>query len=235
MAIHDGDGEGVDTANPLPSHINGLEPDDSSIKIVRVSELGNINGDGIYDVSNNSLPSANGVVGHTRNATPDATHQGKRITSITGTTDTTHTSLDVAIHDGDGEGIDSGNPLPVQFSAAGTPVHDYDTASSVAADATDDHEYSVANGNVFTIKRIFATSSSLMKIEVQIGDGEVAEAFTTKFVLFNSVANPVIDLDISHDGYPVTGTVNTTTIKIIRTNLDEAATDLYSTIVGSEE
>ena len=65
---------------------HGLEPDDSTEQHLRVSELGNINGDGIYHVTNNSKPAASGMVAHVRNATPDETHQTIRVTGVNAST-----------------------------------------------------------------------------------------------------------------------------------------------------
>lgn len=223
----------VDSDNNLHVEVHGNNPS-AGDEVLRLSELGAPNPDGDYDGTNNTKPASTGVISHDRTATPDETHQNVRITGVTGSTDTTHHSMDVAMHDGDGNAIDIDNPLPVVMEeSGGTEVCDYDTASAIAKDATDDHDYSVADGDLFRLKKIYASASGKMKIEIQIGDGAASEVFTTVFVGFNSTANPQIEFDLNGLPIKVTGTANTTTIRITRTNLDNQAQDLYSTVIGA--
>jgi hypothetical protein len=199
---------------------------------LRLSELGSASVDGLYDVSNNSDPSNVGLIAHTRAASPADSDQIKKLTAISNSD--VH-ALDVAIRDESGAAFSSANPMPVSVSqAAGTEYHDYDTGAAIAAAATSNHDYSVANGDVFLLEQIEASASSKMKIEVQIGDGAVSEVFATKFVLFNSTATPNISLELKKP-LEVLGTANTTTIRVIRTNRDNQAQDLFSTIIGVVE
>lgn len=121
------------------------------------------------------------------------------------------------------------NPIFVQMASgtSGQEAHDYDTAAAVAKDGTDNHDY-VVTGTTFLLKRVIATGSGAMKIEVQAGP---SASLVTVAVAFNSTATP--NMDIVFDPpleVPVTGTG---TVRVIRTNRDNQAQDLYSTIMGS--
>jgi len=148
------------------------------------------------------------------------------------------TSSDVVsanIRDAAGTAFSTSNPLPVTVSidGAGVETHNYLQSAAVAANATANHTLVIATGTTFYLTDVYGSASGKMKIEVQIGDGAVSEAFTTKFVQFNSTAETNTHVDIQKTALKVVGTVNGTTIKIIRTNLDKTAQDLYTTIVGS--
>lgn len=124
------------------------------------------------------------------------------------------------------------NPLPVYLTEdPGSEVCVYNTSASLAANASSNHNYSVANGAVFELWQVEASGSGKMKIEVQVGDGGIVEVFASKAVLFNSTATPDMSLRLVKP-IKVTGTVNTTTVRVIRTNKDNQAQDVYSTIVG---
>lgn len=222
----------VDTDNNLHVEIHGDNPAGGD-ETLRLSELGNVNSDGDYDGTNNTKPSSTGIIAHDRGGTIDETSQNVRITGGAG--EGNSNCLDVALHDEAGQYYDSANPLPVtEVGSAGTPIIDYNTTASVAKDASSNHDYSIASGNVFTLKGIHISGSGKLKVEVQEGDGAVSESFTTIGVYFNSTANPNIDVDYHNAGYEITGTANTTTVRIVITNLDNQAQDLYSTLIGSE-
>lgn len=221
VSLHDEDGNPYSDSNPL---FVAIDSDNNTV---------DVSIDGVYNVSTNADPDNIGLIAHTRATTPADAQQTLRLTGVNGTADDTVWALDVALHDGDGDAYTESNPLPVSFEeSGGVEVHDYDTGAAIVKDATDDHDYSVANGDVFYLRQIWASASGKLKIEVQIGDGGASEIFTTKFVGFNSTADPNISIDFGRDPLKVTGTVNTTTVKIIRTNLDNQAQDVYSTIIG---
>lgn len=137
------------------------------------------------------------------------------------------------LKDENGAAYSETNPLHVTISdePATNEVHDYNTVASVAAAATSEHTYSVANGDTFILKQFMVSGSGKMKIELQIGDGAASEAFTSKMVMFNSTANPNMVMELKQP-LEILGTVNTTTVKIIRTNRDKQPQDVYSTIMG---
>lgn len=141
--------------------------------------------------------------------------------------------LDVALRDGAGSLYTAANPLPVQI-AAGTPgseVHDYNTVSSLAAAATSNHDYSITASKTFKAEKFWASASGKIKIEVQVSTN--GTVFVSKFVAFNSTSTPNIDIYL---GQFTLSDVNVTgaKLRIIRTNLDKSAMDVYSTISGVE-
>ena len=121
-------------------------------------------------------------------------------------------------------------PVTIQSFVAGTEVNDYNTAVAVAAGATSNHDYTITTTKTFKGKKIWATSSGKMKIEVQVSpDGTT---FNTKWVGFNSTANPNIIIDLDLLSFTDSGTGSK--IRVIRTNKDLLAMDVYSTLSGNE-
>ena len=108
-------------------------------------------------------------------------------------------------------------------------VHDYDTAAAVASDSTDNHDYTVT-GTTFLLRSVIVSGSGNVKAEIQTG---ALASLTTKAVLFLTgrqgdtkqlFFDPPIEVPVTSTG----------TVRIIRTNRQGAATDLYSTIIGNE-
>lgn len=137
----------------------------------------------------------------------------------------------VEIKDWDSEDrldINSDHTASVRIIPFGDPVHDYNTVASVAKDATSNHDYTVTTGKTLVLEKIWATASGKMKIEVQIE----TTGFATKFVGFNSVSSPNMDITIPA-GMPI-NVAATKKVRIIRTNLDNSSQALYSSVVGKE-
>lgn len=125
------------------------------------------------------------------------------------------------------------NPVPVSMSAAplGDVVNNYNTAAALAAAGTSNHTYTITSTKSFQGKKIHAASSGKLKIEVQTSPDGVA--FSTIFVAFNSTATPNIDVDMDQILFlQAAGTG--AAIRVIRTNKDSQAQDVYSTISGIE-
>lgn len=120
-----------------------------------------------------------------------------------------------------GANVTSANPVPVTIidASPGTAISDYNTAAALAAAATSTHTYtSVGN---FNLNHIWASASGKLKIVITVNA-------VTKFVGFNSTANPNIPIDIPNTLLATSGQ----TVTIARTNLDNQAMDVYSTISG---
>ena len=179
----------------------------------------------------------------------DGTTDGNRLSidasgfvtsNINGTVTVTATQLDiddlnaandnVAISDGtDTLAVNTDGSINVNIvnSTITGEIHDYNTASAVAADATSNHDYTVAN-TTFLLKSVIVSGSGNVKFEIQTGPlaslATVAVGFLTgrqgdtKQVFFD----PAIEVPVTSTG----------TVRLIRTNRQGAATDLYSTIVG---
>jgi hypothetical protein len=212
----------VDSDSNAHVEIHGNDPTGTD-KVVKLSEQGSVNIDGVYNASTNTDPSNIGIVAHVRTSSPSDSDQTKRLTAITNST--VH-ALDISLHDETGAAYTQSNPLPVSIEESeGTEVHDYSTSSAVAAAGTSNHDYTVASG-IFRLTQVLASASGKLKIEIQIATDGVT--FTTKAVLFNSTSNPNLELTLSQAlDCPTSGK-----IRVIRTNKDLADQDLYSTIIG---
>ena len=144
--------------------------------------------------------------------------------------DLTHVSDSVKVGDGtDLLAVNSDGSINVNVvsSVITGEIHDYDTASAVASDASDNHDYAVAN-SVFLLKSVIVAGSGNVKAEIQVGPvaslATVAVAFLngrqgdTKQIFFD----PPIEVPVASTG----------TVRVIRTNRQGNATDVYSTIIG---
>lgn len=131
-----------------------------------------------------------------------------------------------------GSAVSTSNPVPVVISASspGTTVHAYNTAAAVAAGATSNHDYTVTAAKTFLFDRVWASASGKIKVEIQVETGVATAVFNTRFVGFNSTATPNIDLDVVSNLAVAAGV----RVRVIRTNRDVQAQDLFSTIEGSE-
>jgi hypothetical protein len=118
----------------------------------------------------------------------------------------------------------------VTSSVAGTPVCDYNTAAAVAAAASSNHSYTVTAGKTLKMTGVLATASGKAKVEVQVETGVATGVYNTKFVAFNSTATPNMQVFPTGDIMVAAGV----RVRVIRTNKDNQAQDLYSTIEGSE-
>lgn len=220
----------VDTDKNLHVEMHGNDAGGTD-RVLKVSESGNAALDGVYNVSNNSNPSSVGLVASVRNATPGAAQQTIKVTGVNGSTSTTVWALDVALRDENAEPFTVSNPLPVAFvDSEGTEVNDYLTSAAVASGSSVNHDYTVTALKTLKLSRVFASASGKMKIEIQVESGVASGVFASKFVGFNSTANPNIDVNISENITVAAGV----RVRVIRTNKDNQAQDLYSTISGHE-
>jgi hypothetical protein len=216
----------VDSDGNVYVQAHGKRADDAADVTLRLSELGNANTDGVYEADNNSLPSNTGLIACDRAAAPAATDQTLRLTGVQGTTDTTHWSLDVAMHDGDGEGIDDSHPLPIKVVSGlstGTPVFAYEKESAVAKDGTGTHTITPSADTEAKISQISASGSGKIKMEVKWGP---TASEVLKYVAFNSTAQPNICWTLMEDLV----LAETDSLIVTVTNLDNAAQDIYTTI-----
>lgn len=131
-----------------------------------------------------------------------------------------------------GADVSATNPVPVYISAdnVGSEINDYNTASAVAANATSNHDYTVTAGKTLFLRQIEAAGSGRMKIEVQIETGVATNTFTTRFVQFSSTAQTNMSIHLESPISVAAGV----RVRVIRTNRDNQAQDLYSTICGQE-
>lgn len=194
-------------------------------EVLKLSELGDVTPDGVYDATNNSDPGNVGVIAHTRATTPADTDQVKRVTAVS---NATHHSLDVALHLGDGSSVSNSNPIPVSMAeGAGTEVHSYTTSAAVAAAASVNHDYTVSAAVSGYLKEIVVSGSGKIKAVFQQETAAGAGTYNTFAVLFNSTATPSVVLPFPVPKVAATGVKYRITI----TNLDNQAQDVYSTMM----
>jgi hypothetical protein len=147
--------------------------------------------------------------------------------------DLSHSQDSVKIGDGtDFLAINADGSINVALAStpAGDEVNDYNTAASLAANATSNHDYTVTAGKTLTLRQIEASSSGKMKIEVRVETSAGSGTFVTKFVQFNSTANPNMSIHLESPISVAAGVK----VRVARTNRDGAGQDVYSTISGQE-
>lgn len=139
--------------------------------------------------------------------------------------DLTHASDSIKIGDGtDFLAVNADGSINVKISDAspGTDVADFNTTATVAGGASSNHDYT-STGN-FYLTQIEASGSGKMKIEVLVNG-------VSKFVQFNSTATPNMSIVLKQPILATTGQV----VRVIRTNRENQAQDVYSTILGFTE
>lgn len=122
------------------------------------------------------------------------------------------------------------NPIFVQVATAvsGNEIHDYDTSAAVAADTADNHDYTVA-GTTFLLRSVVAAFSGGGKVEIQTGP---LATLVTRAVAFIPKEGGHVQLNFEPAiEVPVT---STGTVRVIRTNRQGQAQDVYSTIIGND-
>lgn len=142
--------------------------------------------------------------------------------------DLTHVSDSVKVGDGtDFLAVNTDGSINVVIQEdVGTEVVNYNTSAALASAASSNHDLVFASAS--KLYQIWASASGKLKIEVQVETGAATGTFNTRFVGFNSTANPNIDIDlVKYAAIPLGARV-----RVIRTNLDNQAQDVYSTIVG---
>lgn len=228
----------VDITQPLPAGTNiiGKVSQDTSPWIVKDQADGSVSGGTVASFSalaggqyNSSAPTLTtaqqaalqlDVSGNLKTTVASALPAGSNLIG--------QVNLDVG-----GSLVSATNPVPVVLSAgvSGTVVNNYNTSASLAAAGSSNHTYTITTSKAFQGKKIHATASGKLKIEVQISpDGT---AFTSIFVAFNSTANPNIDIDMDQILFLEASGAGAA-VRVIRTNLDKSAEDVYSTISGVE-
>ncbi len=140
-------------------------------------------------------------------------------------------ALNVSLRDEAGNAYSNSNPLQVTvLESEGVEVNNYDVASAIAVGATANHDYVVTAGKTLQLSQFHAAASGKMKVEVQVETAVASGVFLTKWVFFNSTANPNTSLTLKECISVLAGVK----VRIAKTNKDSQAQDLYSTISGHE-
>jgi hypothetical protein len=153
---------------------------------------------------------------------------GGSLTVDQGTHDSLNANANIQVSDTD---VSASNPVPVTIvdpATTSSEVNDYDTAAAVAGSGTDNHDYTVVN-TTFLLRSIIFASSGAGKVEVQVGP---LASLVSKAVAFVPKQGGHVQLDFNPAiEVPVT---STGTVRLIRTNREGSAQDLYSTIIGND-
>ncbi|MHA1950098.1 MAG: hypothetical protein ACW99G_01150, partial [Candidatus Thorarchaeota archaeon] len=124
--------------------------------------------------------------------------------------------------------VDDGSMMLTDRIQDTSVVHEYGTVASVANNSTGTITYTIADGDVFYLKQVFASSSGgPMKVVIQYDDGAV----TTLGTFFYSDAVPYIDIRFDQP-VPITGVLGGTDVEIVITNRAGPAQDVYATVMG---
>lgn len=214
------------------SHVEAHGNDPAGVdRALLLTEEGRSTSRGDYDATTNTKPSSSAMIVHGRTASPTEANQTVRPTGVNSSVDTGVWAQDVAIRDESGNPYSASNPLPTtSVDSEGEEINDFDMATAVAGAATSNHDYTVTAATTLKLTGVRATASGRMKIQVQIEDGVGSNTFDTVAVSFNSVATPDMIINF-RESIEVAAGVR---VRVIRSNRDMLAMDLYSTISGHE-
>lgn len=220
----------VDNDKNLHEETHGNKPDGSDV-VALMSEEGFQNSNGDYNAVTNTRPSSQALILHDRVAAPAEADQNFRPTGVASSDGSNAKAMDVALRDESGNAFTTSNPLPVTLvDSEGSEINDYNASSGTVAAATANHDYTVTALKTLKAAQISCSASGKAKFQVMVETGVATGIFTTKFVKFNSTANPNCDFDIKELITVAAGVK----IRVAKTNLDNQAQDLYSTISGHE-
>jgi hypothetical protein len=185
-----------------------------------------VRNDGEYALNDNELPGSTGVIGSERSASIGRSTSTQRITAKPGDED--KIALDVSISDGNGDSINKDNALPVYVTEApGAEIEDFDV-QEVASDSTVNHDYIV--GAEFRDLNVVVSSAGRAKFTIQVSTDAVPTAFATIGVVYTSTSTNNAEFALKKPKSIPTGY----TIRVIKQNDENKATDLNSTINGVE-
>lgn len=103
--------------------------------------------------------------------------------------------------------------------------HDFNQASAVAGAGTSNHDYTVVN-TYARLAAVYVGASGDAKFEIQVDNGGGFNTIAVAFTTGKQGDSKLVE-------FPVSPEV-TTTIRVIRTNRENQAQDLYSTIMGRD-
>lgn len=130
-----------------------------------------------------------------------------------------------------GASVSTANPVPVTVETApGTHINDYKRAVAIAAGASDNHDYTVTAGKTLYLNQLESSGSGKVKMQVDVETGVATNVFTTYWSQFNSTATPNMHISVQNPILVAAGV----RVRLVMTNKDTAAEDIYSTISGYE-
>lgn len=219
----------VDTSGNAHVAVHGNDPTSTNRRL-RVSEQGHVAVSGEYHASNNTDPSSVGLIGMVRNAVPADSQSTLRLTGIANGAGDVR-SADVAIRHSNGEPISESNPLHVaEAESPGTEVVDPNEGVDVAAAGTSNHDYTVTAAKTLIVDEVSFGASARGSWDIQVETGVATGVYTSRAKRFTSVASPMGGVKF-YKRLKVAAGVR---IRVARTNTDNQAQSMYTTIVGVE-
>lgn len=238
--IHDG-GNSI-TVDAVDLDIRNLTHVSDSVRLGDGTDLVNVTAAGELNVLATAQPGVDigdVTVNNAAGASAVNIQDGGNSITVDGTVTVTATDLDIrdltlaqdAVKVSSNTSANSEtNPIYVQMAtgSSGNEVHSYNTASAVASDATSNHDYTVT-GTTFLLKSVIGAFSGGGKIEIQTGP---VASLVSKAVAFVTKEGGHVQLEFNPPiEVPVT---STGTVRVIRTNRQGQAQDVYSTIIGND-
>lgn len=221
----------VDSDNNAHVEMHGNRADDAADVVLQLSEEGRVNPRGDYEVDENSKPASIAPVMHIRKNTAETPTEADQLLRPTGIAydngvDETIVAQDVALRDEEGVPYSASNPLPVAVEESeGDEVHDFFVSTiAVPKDGSDTHTFIVPAGKVFLFEQVLMDSSAQHKLDVAYG---VAASEVRHFVKFGTKSK-----DASFELKETVVLAAAEQIVLTRTNEDQQAASMYSTIVG---
>lgn len=214
-------------------HLRNFGQDPAGLKVQeRLSESGEMAVDGTYNATTNTNPANIGLVAQDRNAAAADSRQTMKPTAKRGTVDTTDVSLDISLHDENGNKYSASNPLPVSLEESeGTEVCNHATTASVAANTTVNHDYTVTALNTLVMDSVLVSASGKIKAEIKVETGVGTGIYANIAVVFNSTSSPNVQIDFEKVRKVAAGVK----VRISLTNKDNQPQDVYSTLMGVEK
>lgn len=192
-----------------------------------LSQEGHTQSNGDYDAVTNKRPSSQGLIASDRSATIDETTMNQRPTAVAG--ESNSICLDISLHDQNGQAYDADNPLyVVNTDDPGAEIEDYDQAVAIAKNASANHDYTTTSE--FRSLNVELSASGKARFELQVETAPTSGTFNTVMVKFNSTSNPNCEIKLKKPKAIANGSI----IRVVKTNLDNQAQDLYSVINGVE-
>lgn len=124
------------------------------------------------------------------------------------------------------------NPVFVTSSdTVGSSVDSFADNAAVSVGSSVNQDYTVTAAKTFYTKQVYCSGSGKMKVQVQYETGAATGVFNTFWTGFNSTADTNILIPVPTSKTQVAGA----RIRLVLTNRDLVAQDLYSTLSGTEQ
>lgn len=217
----------VDTDKNAHVEIHANKPGGADV-VAAASELGFLNTDGVYDVTNNTLPASTGLVAAVRAASPGLSDQTEKLTAVANST--VH-ALDVALHDAAGAAFSSSNPMYVSVSdQVGTQVLSENLDTNTAAAGTTNHDYTVTLLKTLHLQQVIVSAAVRSKFYLQIETGVGTGLFTNILPMYITTSEGFHEIKFASPLIVAAGVK----VRIAKTNNDKSASDLNSVMIGYE-